>query len=109
MPLPAVFAAGTIGTIVATFARYFIASAIIRVVAAFGVGIITFTAFDLITNKATSLLNTLVFNGDATITGALDAGGFFDAVNIILSAYVAVFTIKAIMGVFSRITFGTST
>ena len=108
MPIPAIFAAGTIGTIAATFARYFIASAIIRVVSAFGVGIIVFSSFNLITDKATSLLNTLVFNGDPTITSALDAGGVFDAVNIILSAYVAVFTIKAVMGVFSRITFGTN-
>ena len=106
MSLPAIFAAGTVGTIIATFARYFIASAIIRVVSAFGIGIISFTAFGLIIDKATELLNSLVFSGNALVTSALEAGGIFDAVSIILSAYVAVYTIKALMGAFRRITYG---
>ena len=106
MPLPALFAVGTLGTLFATFAKYFIASAIIRVVSAFGIGLVTFAGADLITAKVVAILNTLLFKGNESITAALAAGGIFDAVNIILSAYIAVFTIKATMGVFNRVTFG---
>jgi hypothetical protein len=106
MGLPALFAAGTIGSIFGTFAKFFIASAILRVVTSFGIGLVVFTSFDLIITKVQQLLASLVFDGDSLIIGALDAGGVFDAVNIILSAYVAVLTIKALFGAFTRLTFG---
>lgn len=108
MPLPLIVTAAGFSGLMATAVRFFIGYAITRIVAALGIGLVTFTALNLITGQieAWILRNTSGIGGQFwEVAVALNVP---HAIQVVTSAYIASIAIKQIMGVYNRVTFGKS-
>ena len=107
MPLPLI-AAGSLAPIIATVLKFFVAYMVTRIVVALGIALVTFAGASTIASAITSYVTTNIGGLSATTLGAAEAIGIMDAINIVLSAYVASIGIRSLKGVYNRLTFGTS-
>lgn len=108
MPLPLFIGAAGFAGIAATAVKFIVGYTLVRVVAALGISLITFGAVDLITVQIESYISN-------NITGV--GGQFWEvavtlnvphAVKVITSAYVGAISIRQLMGIYNRVTFGKS-
>ena len=106
MALPVILTAAAVPGLIATAARYILGYAILRVIAALGIGLVTFKALDVISAQ----VETFITNNTSAIGGqfwdvavALNAP---HAIKIVTSAYVGAIAIRQAMGVYNRVTFG---
>ncbi len=108
MPLPVVYGAVVLPTIVAFIIRSLVAHLIMRVITTLGMAIISFVAIDAAMNRISTYINRALgaVSGDAQYIAQMM--GFTDCVNIVLSAYVAAVGIRQIRGAYDRIVFGQS-
>ncbi|WP_299776373.1 DUF2523 family protein [uncultured Pseudoteredinibacter sp.] len=108
MPLPVVYGALALPSIVAFVVRALVAHAIMRTITALGMTIISFVAIDAAMNQIITYLNRALgaVSGEAQQVASMM--GFFDCVNIVMSAYVAAVGIRQIRGAYNRIVFGQS-
>jgi len=106
MPLPLVLTAAGISGVVATAAKYVIGYAITRVIAALGIGLVTFKALNIITGQieAWIIRNTSGVGGQFwEVAVSLNVP---HAIQVVTSAYIGAIAIKQAMGVYNRVTFG---
>lgn len=106
MALPLILTAAGLSGIVATSARYILGYAITRVIAALGIGLVTFKALDVISAQIEShvISQTSGLGGqfwDVAVT--LNAP---HAIKVVTSAYVGAIAIRKAMGIYNRLTFG---
>lgn len=98
MPLPAA-AAGIVSMAMA----YVIGRIIFKVIAGLGIGVIAFVGFDALLDEAQAYINDTLFQLPAQVSQLLAICNVDDAINLLLAAYVARFTIVPI---FKKLTFG---
>lgn len=108
MPLPLILTAAGFSGVLATAAKYILGYAITRVIAALGIGLVTFEALSIISNQIESWI----------VRNTSGVGGqFWDvavslnvphAINVVTSAYVGAIAIRQAMGIYNRVTFGKS-
>lgn len=107
MAIPLLGAAGALlAPVVAGITKYVVGYAIVRVVLALGITVVSYGIVNTVASQIKSYVTSSVggFGGQfANMAGAL---GLFEAVNIIFSAYVGAITIRQIMGAYNRITYG---
>lgn len=106
MALPLIFTAAAFPAIAATIIKYMVGYAIVRVISALGIALITFQALDLITAQIESFI----------VNNVTSIGGQFwevavhlnapHAIKVVTSAYIGAALIRQAMGVYSRVTFG---
>ncbi len=106
MALPVILTAPAVAGVIATITKFVVGYAIMRIIAAFGIGLVTFKALDLISGQIDSFIvsNTSGIGGqfwDVAVT--LNAP---HAIKVVSSAYIGAITIRAAMGVYNRVTFG---
>jgi hypothetical protein len=106
MALPLIFTAAGLSGLIATAAKYILGYAILRVISAFGIGLVTFQALDVIS----SMIESFITNHTSSIGGqfwdvavALNAP---HAIKVVSSAYVGAIAIRQAMGLYNKITFG---
>ena len=107
MPLPLVVAAA-FPAIVATFIRFMIGSFIVKFFFMLAISLVTFTAIDTVGD----IIKNYILNQTQSIPGQFAEAaamiGLFDAVNIVISAYIGSIAIRQVMGLHNRVTFGRS-
>jgi len=106
MPLPVIFTAAGVSGLLATAVKYIVGYAIARVVAALGIGLVTFKALDVIAELIVSYVETNTQMAGGEFWHVAVAMGVPHAIKVITSAYVAAITIRQLMGIYNRITFG---
>jgi len=104
MPLP-IIAAVTLPAIISTFVRFLIGTAIVRVITALGISLVTYATIDTVAGYIQSYMVSNVA-GFGTWQPYVDAIGLPAAVNIVSSAYIGAVAVRALMGAFNKITFG---
>lgn|SRR5690606_19138860 len=108
MALPLIFTAAGFSGIVATAAKYIVGYAITRVVAALGIGLVTFKALDSIAELIVGFIESNTASAGGEFWHVAVALGVPDAIKVVTSAYVAAITIRQLMGIYDRVTFGKS-
>lgn len=106
MALPLILTAAGLSGVIATAAKYILGYAILRVIAALGIGLITFKALDVISGQIESFIvsNTSGIGGQFwDVAVALNAP---HAIKVVSSAYIGAVAIRQAMGVYNKITFG---
>lgn len=108
MPLPLILTAAGASGVLATAAKYILGYAITRVIAALGIGLVTFEALNIITGQIE----------DWIVRNTSGVGGqFWDvavslnvphAIKVVTSAYIGAIAIRQAMGIYNRVTFGKS-
>ncbi len=108
MPLPPVIGAAVLPTIAAFLIKALIAHLIMRVITVLGIAIVSYVAIDMIKNQIVSYIQSAlsVISGD--VRNIAEMMGFFDCMNIILSAYIAAVSIRELRGIYNRLVFGQS-
>lgn len=108
MAIPLILTAAGFSGVLATAARYILGYAIMRIIAALGVGLVTFKALDIISGQ----IETFITNNTSAI-----GGQFWDvavtlnaphAIKVVSSAYIGAIAIRQAQGIYSRVTFGKS-
>lgn len=108
MPLPLLLTAAGFSGVLATAAKYVLGYAITRVIAALGIGLVTFKALNIISNQIEAWIvrNTSGVGGQFwEVAVALNVP---HAIKVVTSAYIGAIAIKQAMGLYNRVTFGKS-
>lgn len=106
MALPLILTAAGFSGVIATAAKYILGYAIMRVIAALGIGLVTFEAIGIIGSMIESFIvtNTSSIGGqfwDVAVT--LNAP---HAIKVVSSAYIGAIAIRQAQGLYNRVTFG---
>jgi len=108
MPLPLILTAAGASGVIATAVKWIVGYSIVRVIAALGIGLVTFSALDSITSLITNFIesNTSGIGGQFwEVAVVLNVP---HAIKVVTSAYVAAVAIRQLMGVYNKVTFGKS-
>ncbi len=94
MPLPliAFFTGGLFARVIA----FVLASVVVRIVAAVGFAVVTYIGIDLIFGQIEAQVNTNLGALPADMYAVLDIFGFIFSIQMILSAFTAIITIKSL-------------
>lgn len=106
MPIFAPLAAPALAGVASLFIRFLVGTSIAKVITAFGLGIFNFTALSLITERITGYLTAIEFGASGVVAEVAVQIGFFEALSILLSAWITAVSIRQLRGVFSRLTVG---
>lgn len=106
MAFPLILAAGGFSAVAASVVRWVLGYAILRVIAAFGIGLVTFQALDLISGMIENFIvsNTSGIGGqfwEVAITLNVP-----HAIKVVTSAYTGAIAIRQAMGIYNKVTFG---
>jgi hypothetical protein len=108
MPLPLILTAAGASGVLATAVKWIVGYSIVRVIAALGIGLVTFSALDTITGLITNFIesNTSGIGGQFwEVAVVLNVP---HAIKVVTSAYAGAVAIRQLMGVYNRVTFGKS-
>lgn len=108
MALPLILTAAGASGLIATTVKWIVGYSIVRVIAALGIGLITFSALDTITSLIVNFIesNTSGIGGQFwQVAVTLNVP---HAIKVVTSAYVAAVAIRQLMGVYNKVTFGKS-
>jgi len=108
MPLPVIFTAANIPGLVATFIRYLVGYAISKTITALGITLVTFKALDYVADMIVRFVESNTASAGGEFWHVAVALGVPDAIKIVTSAYVAAISIRQMMGMYDRITYGKS-
>lgn len=105
MAIPLITATA-LAPIIATAGKFLVGYIIVRIIAIFGIALVTYGAVDQIAGQIQDyIVNSVTGIGGEFLVMA-NALGVIDSINIISSAYIASISVRALMGAYSRITFG---
>lgn len=108
MPLPLILTAAGASGLIATAVKWIVGYSIVRVIAALGIGLVTFSALDTITG----LIENFVVSNTSGIGGQFwevaVALNVPHAIKVVTSAYTAAIAIRQLMGMYNKVTFGRS-
>lgn len=105
MPLPFI-AAAAVPTIVSFLLRALVVNLIFRVITAFGIAIVSFASIDTVAGMLTDYVESAMGAVSGDVYEIADMIGFFDCINIVLSAYLSAISIRQLRGIYNRLTFG---
>lgn len=106
MPFPVIGAA--IAGTATVLARFLVPYIITRTVVALGLTLLTFTGADLLGDYVVQQVRSGIGGMAGDMTAILALAGIFDAMEVLLAAYVASIQIRAIRGSFKSLSFGAS-
>jgi len=105
MPLPFI-AAAAVPAILSFVLRALVVNLIFRVITSLGVAIISFSAIDTVAGTVTAYVQSALNAVNGDVYQVADMLGFFDCINIVLSAYLAAISIRQLRGLYNKLTFG---
>lgn len=106
MPLPLVIGAAGFAGILATAVRFIVGYTLTRVVAALGMSLVTFAAVDLVTAQIEAYITTNISGVGGQFWETAVILNVPHAVKVITSAYIGAISIRQLMGIYNRVTFG---
>lgn len=92
MPLPVAVAA-----VVSTAVTYGFARVLVKLVAALGLGVVSYVGFDLLFDSINDYLLAILSDTPATVVQILEICNVPEAIGIIFSAYISKFTVGAVL------------
>ena len=108
MPLPLILTAAGASGVLATAVKFVVGYSIVRVVAALGISLVTFTALDNVTGMIESFIQSHTSGVGGQFWEVAVTLNVPHAINVVTSAYIAAIAIRQLMGVYSKVTFGKS-
>jgi hypothetical protein len=108
MALPMVLTTAGFSGVIATCLRYMLGYALLKIISAFGIALITFTGVSFAASKIEDWIvsNTSGIGGQFwNVAVALNVP---HAIQVITSCYIGAIAIRQLMGFYNRITFGKS-